>query len=274
MITIDKTKCTGCGLCTTDCFSLSIKVGDSGKAEWNGDCIHCGHCVAICPEKAVSIPEFDMEDVTELTDLLTPSSLRAKRSNPEPNATISYNQLYATIKSRRTIRHFTDESVSEDALKKITEVARYTPTAKNLQENRITVVQSGLAEFKSLVWEQVFAEYESGSEMGVQLEPLVMQRKAFGTDPLFRDAPAAIFIANTRPWDAAMAAANIELAAVSQGLGVMYNGYLARTTDANPEIKKWLKADERPITCAMLIGHPAVTYKRTAPRKKAEVVNL
>ena len=36
---------------------------DGEKAEVYKDCLHCGHCVAICPSEAVSIPEYDMEEV-------------------------------------------------------------------------------------------------------------------------------------------------------------------------------------------------------------------
>ena len=38
---------------------------EDGKAVYKKECIHCGHCVAICPVNAVSIPEYDMEEVEE-----------------------------------------------------------------------------------------------------------------------------------------------------------------------------------------------------------------
>ena len=64
MIVVDTEKCIGCGLCQKDCPAEKIVVRE-GKAEWSFGCIQCGHCVAICPKGAVSIPEYEMEDVEE-----------------------------------------------------------------------------------------------------------------------------------------------------------------------------------------------------------------
>ena len=63
MIIIDKERCIGCGLCVPDCIAGNLKV-ENGKAEVLGSCLQCGHCVAVCAQNAVQIPEFDMVDVT------------------------------------------------------------------------------------------------------------------------------------------------------------------------------------------------------------------
>ena len=62
MIKIDLEKCIGCGMCSADCLAMNIEIKD-GKASIKKECIQCGHCVAICPVGAVSIPEYEMEDV-------------------------------------------------------------------------------------------------------------------------------------------------------------------------------------------------------------------
>ena len=65
MVEINRGACTGCGQCTRDCIAKNLSLRE-GKAEVSGTCILCGHCVAVCPVNAVSIPEYDMADVEEL----------------------------------------------------------------------------------------------------------------------------------------------------------------------------------------------------------------
>ena len=71
---------------------------------------------------------------------------------------------------------------------------------------------------------------------------------------------------------AGLAAQNIELMAVSLGLGCLYNGYLSRITDVNAEAKEWLGIKDKSIKACMLLGYPNVSYKRTAPRRRANVI--
>ena len=99
------------------------------------------------------------------------------------------------------------------------------------------------------------------------------RRKADEADDyLFRNAPAVLFITSDFPTDPGLAAQNIELMANSMGLGVLYNGFLARYTDASEELKKWLGIEGKTIRACLLLGYPNVRYQRTAPRKEANVV--
>ena len=69
MVEINRNACTGCGQCIRDCIAKNLSLR-AGKAEVSGTCILCGHCVAVCPANAVSIPEYDMADVEELSQEL------------------------------------------------------------------------------------------------------------------------------------------------------------------------------------------------------------
>ena len=62
--------------------------------------------------------------------------------------------------------------------------------------------------------------------------------------------------------------------AASMGMGVLFNGYLTRITEILPEVKEFLKAEDKNILICMLVGYPAVRYERTAPRKQPEVTVL
>lgn len=45
-VRVDKSLCSGCGLCVKACPMDIKRVGDH-------ECIHCGHCASVCPEKAI-----------------------------------------------------------------------------------------------------------------------------------------------------------------------------------------------------------------------------
>jgi len=83
-----------------------------------------------------------------------------------------------------------------------------------------------------------------------------------------------LYIAAENLWDAGLAAQNMELAAVTQGLGALYNGYLVRSTRLSDEAQTLLQLDGKPLAMCMLLGYPDVKYVRTAPRKKVDVVWL
>lgn len=91
---------------------------EDGKAVYTPECIQCGHCVAVCPRKAVSIPKYDMEDVEEYD---------------KETFTVDPDHFLHAVKFRRSIRNYRNEPVLKDVMERILEAGRYTPTAKNRQ---------------------------------------------------------------------------------------------------------------------------------------------
>ncbi len=77
-ITVDASLCNGCGLCVKDC-TYGLFAVSGGKAEHaQRECLECGHCVAVCPQNAVSMSGFDDEPEEFSHDMtLEPDTLMA-----------------------------------------------------------------------------------------------------------------------------------------------------------------------------------------------------
>lgn len=260
MVVIDEKKCIGCGLCAADCIAQNIVIEE--KAHVKQDCFQCGHCVAVCPKGAVSIPEYDMADVEEYD---------ADSFTLEPEAVLH------SIKFRRSIRNYKPEAVPEDVLRTLAEAGRYTATAKNSQSNGFVFVQNEMAELKDRVWQFIDdIAHKDIREIDKAFLPYLVfnqrRKKDAADDYLFRNAPVVLYVVSDSALDAGLAAQNMEMLGVSLGLGMLYNGYLARVSDANEELKQWLGIGDRTIRACMLLGYPAVHYARTAPRKTADVI--
>lgn len=264
MIQIDASRCVGCGACVADCFPENLFLED-GVAHAHGACIECGHCFAVCPADAVDMgDDYPLRDVIEFSDW-----------QPE----IDDDTLLAFIKSRRSIRRFRDEEVPREVLTRVLDAGRFTPTGGNAQNVRYIVVQQELPAVKEMAWsgfdaviEQMAAQLGEGHLLIDTLHRLRDHHAADANDDrLFFNAPVLLLVCSPAPLNAGLAASSIELAAHACGLGVLYTGFVQRAIAGNPDLCARLAVKPEEIVTCMLIGHPAVTYQRTAPRKSAEI---
>ncbi|MBR5438367.1 MAG: nitroreductase family protein [Clostridia bacterium] len=250
-VSINKEKCIGCGLCVGECVSEKIKLID-GKAEFMFNrCIQCGHCYAVCPTEAVTMnnyEDFKGEKVFDFTE-------------------IDSDNLLAAMKSRRTIRNFTDKEISNEEIEKIIEAGRYCPTGTNSQDFSFTVLRDSAPEFEKECVNFFRTLLKVPNPVKKYLGHMTVDDNFF-----FKGSTAVIVVSGKGSTSSCLASSYMELMAYSMGIGVLYSGFFVAASKLNPKIKKMLNLPKghSPVTC-LVLGYPDVKYQRIPPRNKADI---
>ena len=271
MMNVNSEKCVGCGICVKDCFIKCIELVDE-KAKINSTtCMKCGHCIAVCPKGAVSIDEYNMEEVKDYI---------------EAEFKIESDTLLNFIKFRRTTRQFKDKDVETEKLLKIIEAGRFTQTGTNAQNVSYIVVKDNIEQLKEMALENL---KNKGEEILKNLNPQTVPFKRYAqmwikmyneykenpklNDKLFFNAPALILVVSDSQINGALASSNMELMTNAQGLGTFFSGFFAMAAQGDEKIRELLglEGNKEIVTC-MVIGYPNVKYVRTVPRKDASIL--
>lgn len=285
---IDAALCTSCGACVEACRFEVLKMRRDGpRPRGIGRCIVCGQCVAVCPQGAVSHPALPETGVIEL---------------PEAPP-VSYDELMAALRSRRSVRHYTDEPVAEADLRALVDAAVTAPSAHNAQPWEFTFVTSPgrLDAIREAVIETYRELLEAldddrrraelaegaGESMVAGLEAmapalhLMVRAHDRGGDRLLWGAPALALVHAAADAPAALpsctyAAANMLLAAVTRGLGTCVLGFVTIPVmmGIEPVIEALGLPEGHQLHVAMAVGHPALQYRRAVPRPEPPVTIL
>ena len=272
---VDKEKCVGCGLCARDCLRNTIFMRD-GKAEIDvSGCIKCGHCIAVCPQDAVTLGSI------ENTKWDSDGSGPDRGSAPDAEAFLDF------LKFRRSIRQYKKQEIEPEKLEMIIEAGRYSPTAGNRQQNRFIILKEKVEQVREA---SIKVLKDAAENHAIDLGAREIYRKSWARmyddytaghcDRLFFDAPAVILIVSDESnhyaeIDGGIAASRMELQANALGLGVCYIGFLNTAMEFDGRIKELagLKEGEK-LAVAFATGYPDVEYMRPAPRKPANVRKL
>lgn len=269
MMNVDLEKCIGCTRCVKDCIVSDIEMVNGKAHIKNETCIKCGHCIAVCPKDAVSIDEYNMDEVKEYN---------------KESFNIESENLLNFIKFRRSVRNFKKRDIENEKLLKIIEAGRFTQTGSNMQDVSYIVVKDNLQELRKLVLETLNANanamladksmerYHKYAYMWMGMYKNFLENPD-GEDKLFFHAPALILTVAESPVNGALASSNMELMTNALGLGTYFSGFLLRAAQTNPKIGEFLgvKEGKSLVTC-MVIGYPNIKYFRTTPRKEAEIL--
>ena len=250
-VIIDKEKCIGCGKCVADCVSEKLKITD-GKAEFMYErCIQCGHCYAICPSGAVTMAnyrDYEGEKAFDVTE-------------------IDSDKLLLAMKSRRTIRKFTDKEIPMEDIEKIIEAGRYCPTGTNSQDFHFTVLRDFIPGIENECVKFFRGAVKFASPLKKYIGNISIDDSFF-----FKGSSAVIVVSGKGSTSACLASSYMELLAATMGIGVLYSGFFVAAARLNPKIKRMLCLPKgySPVTC-LVLGYPDVKYERIPPRNEAKI---
>jgi nitroreductase len=181
--------------------------------------------------------------------------------------------FFEVLRTRRTVRSYTEEPVGDDDLKDIIDLAVLAPSGMNLQPWNFIVVTN----------QQVIAELNARVKEILREQNIAVRVKSEGfkaalNNPeysLFHGAPALVVItadkaAPVAKIDSQLAIENLFLAAHAKGLGTCYIGWLFFGAE-DPQVRRALRIPEgHEITAAAIVGHPQTMPqgppKRNPPR--------
>lgn len=272
---VNSDKCIGCTLCKQACIVSDIVMIDGKSHIKNENCVKCGHCIAICPVKAISSDdekEYSMNEVKEYND---------KEFSVNPDVLMNF------MKFRRSVRLFSKKDVEEEKIDKIIEAGKFTQTSGNMQDVSYVIVKDKIQELRKMVLHTLNSQadnllYDENTPPQIRMYANIWKNmyKNFvenpdGEDKLFSKAPLLIVIKSNNIINGALAASKMELMTNALGLGTYFSGFLSRAVKFNPEIGKFLQiGDNEELVACMVIGYPKVHYKRTVPRKDVNITRL
>ena len=258
---VDTDRCVSCGLCLSDCLPRALGMDEEGHPYIKDErlCMHCHHCLALCPTGAISVDGHNPD-----------ASRRILNAWPQPE------QLENLIKGRRSVRQYRPENVDPALLQQVLDVSAHAPTGVNARKLWVGVMDD--MDRMQAFREDVYARL---TDKALHNALPQCRRTAFfaaaprlwkeqGIDGIFRGAPHFVLVGNAKDapcqeQDPLIYLSYMELYAQSLGLGTTWCGLLY-----------WCLPDlglpeTHSFQYAMLLGEPAIRYARTVEYGPATV---
>ncbi len=254
-ITIDRSKCSGCGLCLAGCSARLFQFPEPGKPpvileEDQKRCLECGHCVCLCPNEAITAGTQNIQNCLPV----------------EKENMASFEELVQLVKSRRSIRDYKKEPIKQEDLNRLFELVRWAPTARNLLPLQWVVVNGPdrVHELSKIMIEGV---------RGDESAKLMVDAWDNGYDWPLRGAPCLIFVYTDEQakWtlsDAAIAIETMELGATALGIGACWAGIFMIQIEKNEQLRAYfgLKKGDR-IGAALMLGYRDREFYKRIPNR-------
>ena len=258
MFHVDSEKCNGCGRCLQVCPGnmtggnvLKMVNGkpvmiDQNNFGWRG-CWRCEHCMAVCPQGAISV--------------LGVSPEKAPR---KPDESVS-DELSRLIAYRRACRSYRKEEVNPEIIHQILDALGAMPTGGNSYGIEFSVVESrtGMRKLYEALFPyqqtSFFDEDNDFHKLGIYNAPhLFIAHKTVGKR--FHDGDLT---------ELGIATAYFELLADAYGLGTVICNYAAEQILRNNTARNFLEIPtEHTALAAVGFGYPAIPYARGVVKHK------
>ncbi|MBW1707687.1 MAG: nitroreductase family protein [Deltaproteobacteria bacterium] len=287
-ININVETCIQCFLCTAVCPFKIFEKNESEQASINNDrmafCVKCGHCMAICKSKSITIKGLSYDD--NFHDL--------QETNIDLDSFINF------LANRRSIRNFKDKEIPKEILNNIIDATSYAPYGGSPRNLMITVVQNKEILDKTLTLMSNFydnlvkwlknpiARYmikrnvtqETFNTLTHHILPAAEKgyyNTKSGNDNIMRNASAVLIIhanigAEEHTHDAIICITYAMLAAHSFGLGATIIGLIPPAINKVKKLKELFQIpEENEAVMSLILGYPKYKYKRTIKRGKREI---
>lgn len=264
LLSVDKSICIHCGLCTIACPRglIQLEQGWPEMAE-SSLCVACGHCVAVCP-------------VAALDNRRSPLVHQTLLSADPPHS----DTMCRIMRGRRSIRSFQKKPVDRQKLLQLMDMARFAPSGGNSQgisyiviEDRIILHQ--LSE-QTIRWMEIQGKTPITAASVYRQYALMFRQQ--GKDSILRNAPCLILATAAASFargreNSLFSLAYVELYAPSLGLGSCWAGLLesAAFSGFEPVLQLLAIPADKQLTGLLMVGYPDYHFQRLPDRSPLDI---
>lgn len=243
-------------------------MGANGPEVVHDYCIDCGHCVAVCPNGALSHSRASLENQVPL-----------KKSQVDAQTAAQF------LRSRRSVRNFQNKQVPREKIRKLLDIARFAPSACNSQGVSYHAVDhpEKLKQIAAVVADWAEEDLKHGalgkSPWSQNTANTIFRYREKGEDSILRDAPCLVIATadenrfslgrdNTH-----FALTYAQLYATTFGLGTCWSGLVeyCAAAEYEPLLKLLSLPTSQKVTGAVLLGYPIYVFQRLVDREPLQI---